>query len=185
MAVGVLAAVRRNSALDYAATIGTLIGVSVPNFLLATLLVLVFSLWLRWLPPIGYVELTKDPIGNLRTHDPAGAQPQPAAGGRPHAQHPLRGARGAGPGARPGGASQRAHRAAGPRPPCDPECLIADPHRRRHPGRQPARGDGHHRDHLRAAGHRPLHLRGDRQPRLPGRAGRHHRHRRRSSSSSA
>ena len=67
MAVGVLAAVRRNSALDYAATIGTLIGVSVPNFLLATLLVLVFSLWLRWLPPIGYVELTKDPIENLRT----------------------------------------------------------------------------------------------------------------------
>jgi peptide/nickel transport system permease protein len=67
MAVGVLAAVRRNSALDYAATIGTLVGVSVPNFLLATLLVLVFSIWLRWLPPIGYVELTKDPIGNLRT----------------------------------------------------------------------------------------------------------------------
>jgi peptide/nickel transport system permease protein len=67
MAVGVLAAVRRNSALDYAATIGTLIGVSIPNFLLATLLVLVFSLWLRWLPPIGYVELAKDPIANLRT----------------------------------------------------------------------------------------------------------------------
>jgi peptide/nickel transport system permease protein len=67
MAVGVLAAVRRNSALDYAATIGTLIGVSVPNFLLATLLVLVFSLWLRWLPPIGYVEIEKDPIGNLKT----------------------------------------------------------------------------------------------------------------------
>ena len=58
---------RRNSAADYIATIGTLIGVSVPNFLLATLLVLVFSLWLRWLPPIGYVELTKDPLGNLRT----------------------------------------------------------------------------------------------------------------------
>ena len=67
MAVGVLAAVRRNSALDYAATIGTLIGVSVPNFLLATLLVLVFSLWLRWLPPIGYVEIEKDPLGNLKT----------------------------------------------------------------------------------------------------------------------
>jgi peptide/nickel transport system permease protein len=67
MAVGVLAAVRRNSALDYAATVGTLIGVSVPNFLLATLLVLVFSLWLRWLPPIGYVEFTRDPLGNLKT----------------------------------------------------------------------------------------------------------------------
>jgi peptide/nickel transport system permease protein len=64
---GVIAAVKRNSALDYAATIATLVGISVPNFLLATLLVLVFSLWLRWLPPIGYVELTEDPLGNLRT----------------------------------------------------------------------------------------------------------------------
>jgi peptide/nickel transport system permease protein len=64
---GVIAAVRRNSSLDYAATVVTLLGISVPNFLLAILLVLVFCLWLRWLPPIGYVELTKDPIGNLRT----------------------------------------------------------------------------------------------------------------------
>jgi peptide/nickel transport system permease protein len=67
LAVGVLAAVRRNSALDYAATIATLVGVSVPNFLLAAVLVLVFSIWLRWLPPIGYVEFTKDPLENLRT----------------------------------------------------------------------------------------------------------------------
>jgi peptide/nickel transport system permease protein len=67
LTAGIVAAVRRNSALDYAATVATLVGVSVPNFLLATLLVLVFSLWLRWLPPIGYVELTRDPVGNLRT----------------------------------------------------------------------------------------------------------------------
>lgn len=66
LVVGVLAAVRRNSGLDYAATIVTLIGVSVPKFLLATLLVLVFSYWLRWLPPIGYVEFTKEPLQNLR-----------------------------------------------------------------------------------------------------------------------
>ncbi|MEJ7763380.1 MAG: ABC transporter permease [Thermomicrobiales bacterium] len=64
--VGVLAAVKRNSGLDYAATIITLVGVSVPNFLLATLLVLVFSYWLRWLPPIGYVEFTRAPLENLR-----------------------------------------------------------------------------------------------------------------------
>ena len=67
LVAGVIAAVKRNSALDYAATVATLVGISVPNFLLATLLVLVFSLWLRWLPPIGYVELTADPLGNLRT----------------------------------------------------------------------------------------------------------------------
>src|SRR4029079_15697323 len=65
--VGILAAVRRNSAADYIATISTLIGVSVPNFLLATLLVLGFSIWLRWLPPIGYADLRQDPLGNLRT----------------------------------------------------------------------------------------------------------------------
>jgi peptide/nickel transport system permease protein len=65
--VGVLAALKRNSAADYIATVSTLLGVSVPNFLLATLLVLAFSLWLRWLPPIGYVELNLDPLGNLRT----------------------------------------------------------------------------------------------------------------------
>jgi peptide/nickel transport system permease protein len=47
--------------------VGTLAGLSMPNFLLATLLVLLFSLLLRWLPPIGYVEMSTDPIGNLRT----------------------------------------------------------------------------------------------------------------------
>jgi peptide/nickel transport system permease protein len=67
IAVGVLAAVRRNSGLDYAATVGTLLGVSVPNFLLATLLVLVFSFWLKWLPPIGYTPFREDPAQNLKT----------------------------------------------------------------------------------------------------------------------
>lgn len=67
LAVGVLAAIKRHSMLDYAATIVILIGVSVPSFLVATLLVLVFSFWLRWLPPIGYAPFTEDPIQNLRT----------------------------------------------------------------------------------------------------------------------
>jgi peptide/nickel transport system permease protein len=67
VAVGVLAAVKRNSGYDYAATIGTLLGVSVPNFLLATLLVLVFSIWLKWLPPIGYLPFRDDPAQNLKT----------------------------------------------------------------------------------------------------------------------
>jgi peptide/nickel transport system permease protein len=64
--VGVLAAVKRNSGLDYAATVATLLGVSVPNFLLATLMVLTFSFWLGWLPAIGYVSLREDVVGNLR-----------------------------------------------------------------------------------------------------------------------
>jgi len=67
VAVGVLAAVKRNSWADYATTVITLLGISVPNFLLATLLVLCFSFWLKWLPPIGYVKFTEDPIQNLKT----------------------------------------------------------------------------------------------------------------------
>lgn len=66
VAVGVLAAVRRNSRLDYFATVGTLMGISIPNFLLATLLVLVFSVKLKWLPPIGYVSFRDDPVQNLK-----------------------------------------------------------------------------------------------------------------------
>ncbi len=67
IALGVLSAVRRNSWIDYVATIFTLVGVSLPNFLLATLLVLTFSFWLKWLPPIGYVSFSGDPLGNLKT----------------------------------------------------------------------------------------------------------------------
>ncbi len=65
--VGVLAAVKRNSMLDYGATIVTLLGVSLPNFLLAAILMLVFSYNLKWLPPLGYVEFTKDPVQNLKS----------------------------------------------------------------------------------------------------------------------
>jgi peptide/nickel transport system permease protein len=66
VAVGVLAAVRRNSRLDYFATVTTLVGISVPNFLLATLLVLLFSVKLKWLPPIGYVSIREDVVQNLK-----------------------------------------------------------------------------------------------------------------------
>jgi peptide/nickel transport system permease protein len=63
---GTLAAIRRGSAFDFAATVSTLIGISIPNFLLAALMVLVFSLWLRWLPPLGYSEFFKGPGENLK-----------------------------------------------------------------------------------------------------------------------
>ncbi|MGI8964200.1 MAG: ABC transporter permease [Thermomicrobiales bacterium] len=64
---GVIAAIKRNSGVDYATTIATLAGVSVPNFFLATLLVLLFSFWLKWLPPVGFRPFTDDPIQNLKT----------------------------------------------------------------------------------------------------------------------
>jgi peptide/nickel transport system permease protein len=64
--VGLLAAVRRNSIADYAATVITLLGISAPSFLIAILLMLLFSYYLKWLPPVGYVRFFDDPLQNLK-----------------------------------------------------------------------------------------------------------------------
>ena len=66
MIFGVLAAVKRNSRLDWMTTLAALIGISVPNFFLATLLVLLFSFKLRWLPNVGYKPFLDAPIDNLK-----------------------------------------------------------------------------------------------------------------------
>jgi peptide/nickel transport system permease protein len=63
---GVLAAVRRNSAVDLAAMGVALGGVSIPSFWLGVMLILLFALHWRIFPSIGYVPLTRDPAGALR-----------------------------------------------------------------------------------------------------------------------
>jgi peptide/nickel transport system permease protein len=63
---GMLAAIRRNSSLDLASTGVALVGVSLPSFFLGILLILVFALWLRWVPPSGYTPLIQDPAMNLK-----------------------------------------------------------------------------------------------------------------------
>ena len=65
--LGLLSALRPRSRLDVAARIGGLVGLSLPNFWLGTLIIVLFSLYLRWLPNTGgYVDLLQDPLGNLR-----------------------------------------------------------------------------------------------------------------------
>ncbi|MCY7303569.1 MAG: ABC transporter permease [Thermoleophilia bacterium] len=63
--LGVLSAVKRDSKHDFAARIGGLIGVSIPSFFLATLLLLFTSKVLGWVPPLNYVPFYEDPIENL------------------------------------------------------------------------------------------------------------------------
>ncbi|PYE85401.1 oligopeptide ABC transporter permease OppB [Pseudoroseicyclus aestuarii] len=54
VSLGVTAAIRHNSAVDYTA-VGISIGAQVlPNFVMAPILVLIFTLWLGWLPGGGW-----------------------------------------------------------------------------------------------------------------------------------
>jgi peptide/nickel transport system permease protein len=64
--VGILSATRPNSRLDIAGTLVAMLGASIPHFWLGLLLILAFGLWLRWLPPSGYVPPTQDLLGNLK-----------------------------------------------------------------------------------------------------------------------
>jgi len=51
LTAGIVAALKQNSAFDYGSMSLAMLGLSVPNFVLGPILVLVFSLWLFWLPP--------------------------------------------------------------------------------------------------------------------------------------
>lgn len=62
---GVVSAVAKNSAWDYAANVFALWGLSTPNFWLGIMLILLFSVNLGWLPASGYVSPFEDLRGNL------------------------------------------------------------------------------------------------------------------------
>ncbi|MBI1846451.1 MAG: ABC transporter permease [Candidatus Rokubacteria bacterium] len=51
--LGVISAVRRNTAVDHAATVATVLGQAVPGFWLGLMLIYLFSVQLRWLPTGG------------------------------------------------------------------------------------------------------------------------------------
>jgi peptide/nickel transport system permease protein len=64
---GIIAAVRKGEALDYAANVVALSGVSIPNFWLGVVLILIFAVELNWLPASGFVPLTEDLGANLQS----------------------------------------------------------------------------------------------------------------------
>ena len=65
IAAGIVSAVLKGSAWDYAANVFALWGLSTPNFWLGIMMILLFSVQLGWLPASGYVSPFEDLKANL------------------------------------------------------------------------------------------------------------------------
>lgn len=64
--LGIWAAVHRGRFQDHVTTVVSLIGLSVPGFILGSLLVLALAVKLGWLPATGFVPFREDPIQHLK-----------------------------------------------------------------------------------------------------------------------
>jgi len=64
---GLISALKRNSPVDFLTSVISLIGVTMPNFFLAIILIYIFSIGLNWLPPSGYVDPLQDPIAGFKS----------------------------------------------------------------------------------------------------------------------
>src|SRR5918996_2427121 len=62
---GIVSATRRDGAVDNVTRVGTLLGLSIPVFWQGTMLILFFSVYLRWMPPVMWVDFFTDPRRNL------------------------------------------------------------------------------------------------------------------------
>lgn len=64
--LGVISAVRQDGFIDYGARLFAIIGLALPDFWIATMLILALTLWVNWLPEYGdYRPLWEDPVRNL------------------------------------------------------------------------------------------------------------------------
>jgi len=63
--VGVVSATRQDTLRDYVARSLAILGLSVPGFWLATLVIVLPAIWWGWRPVSDYVEFSKDPLGHV------------------------------------------------------------------------------------------------------------------------
>jgi peptide/nickel transport system permease protein len=64
--LGIVSAIRRGRIADHAATVTSQVGISIPDFWMAILFILLFSLTLGWLPPSGFVSPLENPLVALQ-----------------------------------------------------------------------------------------------------------------------
>lgn len=65
--IGIIAAVKQNTWIDYLSNIVALSGLSIPNFWLGIMLILLVSVHLGWLPASGYESIFVDPVRSIQT----------------------------------------------------------------------------------------------------------------------
>jgi len=65
--IGLITAARRNTSIDRLGTLFTVVGICMPNFLIALLLIFLFGVTLRWLPISGYTDPLEEPLAGLRS----------------------------------------------------------------------------------------------------------------------
>ena len=63
--IGVWSAIRQDSPSDYSGRIFAVGGLSIPEFIIGTMVILFGALWFKWTPPLTYVDLWEDPGQNL------------------------------------------------------------------------------------------------------------------------
>jgi peptide/nickel transport system permease protein len=66
MAVGMISALKRDSVIDLLSTSAALVLISIPGFVIAFMLIIVFTITVRIFPPGGYVPLSEDPLAHVR-----------------------------------------------------------------------------------------------------------------------
>ena len=64
--IGIYSAVRQETIGDYIGRTFSILGLSIPNFWLGTMIVVLPAIWWGWSPPIEVIEFGEDPIGNVK-----------------------------------------------------------------------------------------------------------------------
>jgi len=63
--LGIFSAIRQDTMLDYVGRTWSIAALSVPGFWIASLVMIYPAIWWGWSPPVEYIPLAKDPLGNL------------------------------------------------------------------------------------------------------------------------
>ena len=63
--VGIYSAIRQDTAADYVGRSVAIIGLATPNFWLGIMVMIFPAIWWGWSPPMEWIPLTEDPLGNV------------------------------------------------------------------------------------------------------------------------